>query len=189
MRALVVYESMYGNTRAVATAIAEGLRSSHEVDVVAVGGATAALTSAADLLVVGGPTHMRGMARASSRRMAADASRKPGGPQLDPDAAGTGLREWLDDLADGRRSAAAAFDTRLSGPPLLTGRAALGIARVLRGHAYRLTAPPESFIVDKQNRLLAGELQRAAQWGHRLAAAASATPADSTGQTHGSQLK
>jgi flavodoxin-like protein len=181
MRALVVFESMYGNTRAVATAIAEGLRAHYRVDVVPVDAATPALVAEADLLVVGGPTHMHSLSRASTRKTATEAAAKPGGPQLDPDARGSGVREWLDVLADTRRSAAAAFDTRLSGPATFTGRAGLVVGRRLRRHGYRLVVSPESFIVDKQNNLLSGEIQRAAQWGRDLAAvgsAASRAPAE-----------
>ncbi|HEU5426543.1 MAG TPA: flavodoxin domain-containing protein [Actinocrinis sp.] len=171
MRALVVYESMYGNTRAVAKAIAEGLRESCDVDVVAVDGATPALVAAADLLVVGGPTHMHGLARASSRRMAAQASQRPGGPVLDPDAGGIGLREWLDTLTGGGRTAAAVFDTRFGGLSLLTGRAGLGIARALRRRGFGLVTAPKSFIVDKQNHVLPGEIEHATQWGRHIAPA------------------
>lgn len=176
MRALVVYESMYGNTHAVATAIAEGLRGSFEVDAVQVGAVTRGLLAEADLLVVGGPTHVRGLSRSSTRKAAVAAAQKPGGPDLDrdPDAEGPGAREWLDALAAAERKAAAAFDTRMSGPSTLTGRVSLGIARRLRQHGYRLVASPESFIVDRQNHLLPGEIRRAAQWGRRLAAAGSA---------------
>ncbi|HLK43561.1 MAG TPA: flavodoxin domain-containing protein, partial [Thermoleophilia bacterium] len=142
MRALVVYESMYGNTRAAATAVAEGLRISYQVDVLPVGAATAELVAEADLLVVGGPTHMHGLSRASSRKAAVEASRKPGGPELDSDAQGTGAREWLEALAIRERSAAAAFDTRMSGPQSLTGRAGVGIARRLRRRGYRLVTSP-----------------------------------------------
>jgi len=55
MRALVVYESMYGNTRVVAGEIADGLRVGYEVTVVPVAEATAELVAGADLLVAGGP--------------------------------------------------------------------------------------------------------------------------------------
>jgi flavodoxin len=40
MRALVVYESMYGNTHVIASNIADGLRATHEVTLVPVGDAT-----------------------------------------------------------------------------------------------------------------------------------------------------
>ena len=71
MRALVVYESMYGNTRVIAGNIADGLRADYEVTVVPVAGATAELVAGADLLVAGAPTHMHGLPSAASRRQAA----------------------------------------------------------------------------------------------------------------------
>lgn len=169
MRALVVYESMYGNTRAVAEAIAEGLRGSFDVDVVPIGRAQHSLVIGVDLLVVGGPTHVHGLSRASSRKAALEAGHRPGGPVLDPDAAGPGLREWLDELPTGGGEACVSFDTRLHGLAAFTGRAGPGISTRLRRHGYRSVAAPESFIVDKNNQLLEGELQRAAEWGRRLA--------------------
>jgi flavodoxin len=181
MRALVVYESMYGNTHAVASAVAEGLRPSYEVDVVPVGEAAPDALAAADLLVVGGPTHIHGMSRPASRKMAVDASRQPQGPPLDAAAQGPGVREWLDALATATGSIAAAFDTRLRGMPFFTGRAGLGIARKLRRHGFRLAVAPESFIVDKQNHLTPEELHRAARWGRRLAETADTNADADTG--------
>jgi len=172
MHVLVVYESMYGNTRVVADSIADGLRASHEVRVVPVAKATGDLVAAADLLVVGGPTHLHGLSSASSRRMAAKAAAKPGSKQsLDPGAGGPGLRDWLSGLG-GRTALAAAFDTRFSGVPFFTGRASQGIARLLRRHGYRLVAAPESFLVGQENTLLDGESSRARLWGVALATAA-----------------
>lgn len=174
MRALVVYESMYGNTHAVAIDIAAGLRATHEVTLVPVTRATPELAAAADLIVVGGPTHMHGMSTASSRRMAAETARKPGsGLALDPDADGPGLRAWLSRLGP-RDTLAASFDTRLSGVPVLTGRASRRISRLLRGHGCRLLVPPESFLVSKQNVLLKGEGARACSWGALIGEAARA---------------
>jgi flavodoxin len=66
MRALVVYESMYGNTHVVASNIADGLRATHEVTLVPVADATADLVAEADLLVVGAPTHVHGLSTAPS---------------------------------------------------------------------------------------------------------------------------
>jgi hypothetical protein len=51
MRALVVYESMYGNTHVIASSIAGGLRADCEVTLVPVAEATRDLFAAADLLV------------------------------------------------------------------------------------------------------------------------------------------
>jgi len=172
MRALVVYESMYGNTHVVAGNIADGLRGTYEVTLVPVAAATADLIAQADLLVVGAPTHMHGLSTASSRQTARKAAAKPeSGLTLDPDAGGLALRDWLSDLADGH-ALAAAFDTRLAGVPVLTGRASRGIGRLLRRRGYRLVAPPESFVVTKVNTLVDGEASRARQWGEALAASA-----------------
>ena len=74
MRALVVYESIYGNTHALADAIAEGfvpgveVRSVHE---------TGSVPGDVEFLVVGGPTHMHGLSTAMSRKMAVAGSRAP----------------------------------------------------------------------------------------------------------------
>ena len=172
MRVLVVYESMYGNTRVVADNIADGLRGTHDVTLVPVAAATAGLVAEADLLVVGAPTHMHGMSTASSRQAARKAAAKPdSGLTLDPDAGGPALRDWLGGLADGH-ALIAAFDTRLAGAPALTGRASRGISRLLRRHGYHLITPPESFVVTKLNTLADGESSRARRWGEALAAAA-----------------
>ena len=50
MRALVVYESMYGNTHVVAASIADSLRATHDVTLVPVAEATRELAGGADLL-------------------------------------------------------------------------------------------------------------------------------------------
>jgi menaquinone-dependent protoporphyrinogen IX oxidase len=172
MRALVVYESMYGNTHVVASNIADGLRGTHEVRLVPVAAATADLVAEADLLVVGAPTHMHGMSTDSSRQAARKAAAKPeSGLTLDPDADGPPLRDWLSGLGSGH-VLAAAFDTRLAGAPVLTGRASRGISRLLTRHGYRLIAAPESFTVTKANTLADGESARARRWGEALAAAA-----------------
>jgi hypothetical protein len=171
MRALVVYESMYGNTRIIATDIAAGLRDTHDVTLVSVSRATPALIAGADLLVVGAPTHMHGLSTASSRQSARRAAAKPGSRlTLDPDAGGPALREWLGRLAGGH-GMAAAFDTRLAGVPLMTGRASRRISRLLQRHGYRLVMPPESFVVTKVNTLADGETARARRWGEALGAA------------------
>ncbi|WP_410659260.1 flavodoxin family protein [Amycolatopsis sp. lyj-112] len=54
MRAMVVYESMFGNTEQVAKAVADGLAPNAEVDVVNIDDVGS--VAEADLLVVGGPT-------------------------------------------------------------------------------------------------------------------------------------
>lgn len=175
MRAVVVYESMFGNTRHIAEAIGTGLIQGVEgcvVSVVPVAEADHAEIKEADLLVVGGPTHVHGMARASTREGAAKmAEQADSGVRLEPDALAEGLREWLDSLGKSSvHGKAAAFDTRMQGPAALTGRASRGIGRALRHHGYELVADPESFIVTKQNRLEPGEEDRARLWGAGLGA-------------------
>ena len=171
MRALVVYESMYGSTRVIADSIAGGLRGDYEVTVVPVGEATPELVAAADLVVAGAPTHLRGLSTAKSRQMAAQAAAKPGSRlRMDPDAGGPGMLDWLEGL--GRRDGlAAAFDTRVNGLALLTGRASRPIARLLKRHGYRLVAAPEGFLVCSHGTLLDGEASWARRWGKIIAAA------------------
>lgn len=170
MRTLIVYESIYGNTHATAERIADGLRPAGEVVVVPVAEATAEHVAAADLLVVGGPTHMHGMSTSLTRKMGVKAAGDAHGDLVvDPDAEGPGIRDWLGELGkvDGPR--AVAFDTRMDGKPALTGRASRGIARRLEHHGFSVVADPESFLVDKENHLLAGEAERASSWGAALA--------------------
>jgi hypothetical protein len=170
MRAVIIYESMYGNTHAIAEAIGRGLAPEHEVSVVGVAEATPELLDGAGLVVAGGPTHVHGMSRARSRQAAVDAARKDGsGLTLEPHAQGPGLRDWFGTV--GRiRGCGAAFDTRMTGPAALTGRASKAIAKLLDQHGLTEIAPAQSFLVTKDNRLQPGEEDRAEQWGRELAA-------------------
>jgi len=168
MKALVVYESMYANTHVISTNIADALKPTHEVTLVPVASATRELLAEADLLVVGGPTHMHRLSTASSRRMAAQAAaNQASGLTLDPDAAGPGLRDWLSGIGDGH-ALAAAFDTRINARSAFTGRASRGIRRLLKQHGYRVIAAPESFLVTSRSSLLDGEAARARRWGAAL---------------------
>jgi hypothetical protein len=170
MRAVIIYESMYGNTHLIAEAIARGVQPGNDVTVVPVAGATSGLLDWADLVVVGGPTHVHGMSRANTRKTAVGQSDKHGGqPALDPDAEGPGLRDWFGSL--GRVSGrAAAFDTRLAGPAIFTGRACKAIAGLLEQHGLMLIGRAESFLVTSDSKLQPGEEDRAQEWGKALAA-------------------
>ena len=168
MKAVVVYESMYGNTHAVANAIGDGLRAEAEVIVVPVERALPDVVAGCDLLVVGGPTHVHGMSRRSTRQSAIEAAAEPDTHlDVDPDAEGPGLREWFDGLVDAAPDAAA-FDTRIPGPSLITGRASKGIAKRLRAHGATLVVDPRSFLVEKDQHLRPEELEEARGWGARL---------------------
>jgi hypothetical protein len=170
MRALVVYESMFGNTREVATAIAAGIATRMPVETVEVSAAPLVLHPDVDLLVVGGPTHAHGMSKPESR---ADSARRAGDALV---SRGMGMREWLAALRGGSTViAAAAFDTRIKGPGVLWGSAAKGADKRLRTLGFRVVAAPESFLVGGPtgplfDRLATGETDRARAWGEGLAA-------------------
>ena len=184
MKAVIIYESMFGNTRAVADAIAAGLRTEGEATVVAAADAGKADLGGVDLLVVGGPTHVHGLPWLSSRKSAVrEAESSQGRLQVESGAADEyGLRTALEDLPAGGHAgrggdgdgaghpAAAAFDTRRSGPALFTGRASRAIAKRLRQRGYESAASPASFLVDGKEHLLEGEIDRAVAWGKSLAA-------------------
>jgi hypothetical protein len=174
MRALIVYESMFGNTHAVAQHIAEGIDTAATTEVVSVHDATPETVAAADLIVIGGPTHVHGMSSQRSRAGAEDMAAKDDDLDLDPDAYGDGLRDWFGQLADdaGADRLAAAFDTRVHGSTLLTGQASKGITKRLRSHGFDLVVDGESFFVEKSNHLEAGEAERATTWGRTVAEAA-----------------
>ena len=164
MRALVVYESMFGCTRSVAEAIAEGLRlSTDDVRLVEVGQAPTDLTGV-DLLVLGGPTHAFSMSRANTR---ADAARQNGPRPLV--SRGIGIREWLERLPRPERTVrAATFDTRVR-PPRVPGSAARAADRRLRSLGLLMVAPAQSFwLAGTRGPLQEGETARARQWASGL---------------------
>jgi hypothetical protein len=170
MRAVIVYESMFGNTRQIAQAIAEGFGPGADVRVLGVADADAAALEGAGLVVIGGPTHAWSMSRPGTRKGAPGYTTKAGSDLvLEPGAdTGPGVREWLASL--GQTSArAAAFDTRIKAPAALTGRASRAINRSLARHGLAVVAGPESFFVDKKSHLVPGETDRARAWGARLA--------------------
>ena len=169
MKALVIYESMYGNTREIAEAIAAGIGESAAVHIVPTLEALDALTESPDLVVIGGPTHVHGMSRPTTRKAAiADAS-KPGSTlRVDPHAHGPGVRDLFESIKT-LDAQAAAFDTRIPKPAWLSGRAAKGIARALKRCGARMVTAPESFFVNKDTSLVAGETDRARRWGAHVA--------------------
>ena len=171
MNALVVYESVYGNTRAVAEAIAAGLGGA---EVVAVAEAPSRIDDL-DLVVAGGPTHMHGMAATRSRQMAVEAVHEDGTGHVEPHASDEpGLRAWIRELSTGAGVRAAAFDTRADKAAWLTGAASRGIATRLRHRGCELLGT-ESFLVEaSEGPLEQGELERASAWGAELAASVAA---------------
>lgn len=161
--ALVVYESMFGNTEAVARAVAEGLAVTMEIDVIPVSQAPKEIGDSVQLLVVAAPTHAFGMSRPSTRRSAVDQGGHPNG------GCESGIREWLDALPHTPTpKAAAAVDTRIRkrGVP---GSAARAAARRLRRLGYDVAEPSSFWVSGTSGPLLAAELERARAWGAELA--------------------
>lgn len=167
MRALVVYESMFGTTEAIAGAIARSMSGIIEAEAVKVDAAPHDLIGV-DLLVVGGPTHVHGMSRPATRRSAAERG------AVD---SREGIREWIGGLTTApARLRVAVFDTRVDKPRWLTGSAARGAMKLLRQRKFRLMTDPESFFVTAGTppELAVGEETRAGAWGETLAAALTA---------------
>jgi flavodoxin len=166
--ALVVFESMFGNTERVAREIGEALESDGiRTQVAAVSQAPVEIPSSVELLVVGAPTHAFSLSRPSTR---ADAVRQG----ADPARAATGLREWLSSsYHTGMQTLrVAVFDTRVSKVRRLPAAAGPKAARLAKSRQFSLVDKPVAFLVDDINGpLLEGELQRASSWGHSLAAA------------------
>ena len=159
MKALVVYDSVFGNTGKVAQAIGQALGSPEEVETLRVGEVTPEQLTRVTLLVVGSPTR-----------------------QFRPTPATTNLLKSIP--ANGLQGVkVAAFDTRFLESAInkvrilaffvkIFGYAAKPIADRLEKKGGELAAPPEGFYVgDTEGPLLEGELERAAAWAGQLVAA------------------
>ena len=164
MKTVIVYESVFGNTRRVAEELARVARRHGEVETVAAGEAEGRVVDGADLVLIGGPTHRHGMSWTATRRTGGQEPADGAGRAPGIDAAGPGLRQWFHRVGRVDGIPAAAFDTRADGPEALTGRASLGISRRLRHHGFHEVAAPRSFVVDRENVLVDGQVHRARQW-------------------------
>ncbi|MDA0352388.1 MAG: flavodoxin domain-containing protein [Chloroflexi bacterium] len=167
-RALVVFESMYGNNQQLAAAIADGVRSAGGLaEVLEVSDAPRALPADVSLLLVGAPNHATGLPHQSGRTSAAKETDQP------LVSSGIGLREWFDQLEKPPHAVSAAgWDTRLTKPRFLRflDRASRGIEQRLRRRGLRIVVRAEHFYVTGTTGPLAdGELDRARQWGTALA--------------------
>jgi hypothetical protein len=168
MKALIIYESMYGNTRDVAFAMADELSHIAHVEAVEVGVAPDQIPVDIDLVIVGGPTHQFGMTRASSREQARAQAEAP------VVSRGRGVREWLDTVEVMRDNLpVATFDTTMKKPWFLQymGRASRRIAGGLQRKGCDLIVAPESFWVSSgKGPMVDGELERAGTWAVDVAA-------------------
>ncbi len=159
MKALVAYDSAYGNTEQIARAIGRALGSEQDVETLRVGDVTPQKLQGISVLVVGSPTQ-----------------------KFSPTAATNALLKRIPN--DGLRGVkVAAFDTRITEAEVerikilaffvrIFGYAAEPIASKLQKKGGDLAVVPEGFYVGgTEGPLLDGELERAAAWARKIAAA------------------
>ncbi|MHA7274426.1 flavodoxin family protein [Arthrobacter sp. TMT4-20] len=163
MRALVVYESLWGNTEKVARAIGARLAVNADVEVLD-SDAAPTLVDGYDLLVVGGPTHAFSMTRASTRADAVKSHSAPHEPAR-------GIRDWLNQVErPSTEIPAFAFDTRVD-KPRLPGSAAKAARHELRSLGFDTQVKQQTFRVHGyEGPLLDGEIERATEWAGDLLA-------------------
>lgn len=161
MRALVVYESMFGNTEKVATAVADGMADGADVTVWDVADAPAEIPEGVEMIVVGGPTHAFSMSSQSTRL---NAVRRGGSDKDVP----RGVREWLEDVpAPTPGCTFVAFDTRVE-MPLLPGAASHSATRLAKKLGFTVLEPVSFLVHGYKGPLLEGQLEHARDWGHGL---------------------
>lgn len=168
----MIYESTFGNTHAIAAAIAEGLGDGLrarglDVPVQLVDVAQAPWDPPADtsLLVLGGPTHAFSMSRPSTREDALQRAH-----QHDLARAGTGIREWIDRSSASATMTVVTFDTRVK-KRFVPGSAAKSAAKALSEDGFDHVERGETFwVADIAGPLVDGETERARAWGVELAA-------------------
>lgn len=157
MKALVVYESLWGNTAAVARAIAEGMGSG--VLALPTSEATDQMLTGVDLLVAGAPLMGFTLPTDSARKSIETDQKHQDNP---PDLSHPTMRSWLETLS-GRSGFATAFKTRFRRSP---GSAAKRIQRALVAAGYQPAVQPERFVVlGTYGPLKDGEIDRAREWG------------------------
>jgi hypothetical protein len=161
MKTIVVYESLWGNTAAIARAIAEGI--GPEAQALNSDEASAAVVAEADLVVAGAP--LLGFTLATDK-MRDGIRTNPGRPPAPPDLSHPSLRSWLAALPAGE-GRFAAFETRFRLSP---GSATAHIEKGFEQAGYRQLAEAHRFLVKgKFGPLRDGELDKARAWGAELA--------------------
>ncbi|HNU80356.1 MAG TPA: flavodoxin family protein [Bacillota bacterium] len=155
MKALIVYDSVFGNTEKIAEAIGDSLAELTGTEVEKVSEAKLEQLQGTDLLIVGSPTRAFKPTKA--------------------------IVDFLIQIpSNGLKGInVAAFDTRIStedvnsrilnGFVKIFGYAAKPIADKLQKKGGNLAAPPEGFFVkDNEGPLKEGELERAAKWAKQV---------------------
>jgi flavodoxin I len=158
MKAMVVYDSAFGNTEKVAQAIGQALGSSEDVKTDRVGNVRPEQLAGLTLLIVGSPTQ-----------------------KFSPLGTITGFLKSIP--SNGLKGVkVAAFDTRVTESEIekvgilaffvkIFGYAAEPIANRLKKKGGELVMPAEGFYVaGTEGPLLEGELERAADWARQIVA-------------------
>jgi flavodoxin len=158
MKAMVVYDSVFGNTAKIAEAIGQALASPGDVEIVQVGNAKLEELAGLTLLIVGSPTRQFSPTGATSSFLKSIPKNRLMGVKV------------------------AAFDTRFTVSAIekvrilafivkIFGYAAKPIADRLEKKGGELAIPPKGFYVDDtEGPLLKGELERAADWAKQIIA-------------------
>ncbi|WP_027861877.1 flavodoxin family protein [Marmoricola sp. URHB0036] len=158
--ALVIVESMWGNTRAVAEAVAAGIGA--ECTVLDVQDAPSTVPDGVSLVVLGGPTHALSMSRQRTREGAVEQGAPAG-------HSARGLREWLGEAAVGEAIDVATFDTKVLKGRRFAGSAAKAAAKSVQRHDLgHLVATEDFYVSGTAGPLVPGELERAREWGSHL---------------------
>ncbi|MFN3866000.1 MAG: flavodoxin family protein [Demequina sp.] len=167
---VVIYESLWGNTAAIAQAIARGL--GNGAVALTTDKATPAVIARAKLLVIGSPVHAMNLPTNASRTSAT--SKVYGKPGLHADIDHPSLRDWLEALPEADRHCAA-FETGIRGP--LGHGAARAILSRLVALGHTPIAEPRTFTValvtgsaEPGALLIGGQEEKAVRWGEQLAA-------------------
>jgi hypothetical protein len=160
--ALVVYESFWGNTAAIARAVAEGIGDARALTT---DEATPELVATADLVVAGAP--LLGF-QLPTDAMRGTLPTQAGAPSP-ADVAHPSMRAWLAGLPRAHASCAA-FETRISWSP---GSSAKSIQKAMEAAGFHPVRPVGKFLVTGRfGPLKDGELERARAWGAEIAAKA-----------------
>jgi hypothetical protein len=157
MRALVIVESCFGNTHAVAEAIATGLIESG-VEAALVTAAEAPKEPLADLVIVAAPTHNLGLPTPASRAK----SRENSSDMPEP-----GVKEWLEGAKALTGVRLVAIDTAVAG--MFSGSAAKAAVRLAKSRGWTAERVPSFVVTGQKGPLKDGEIDRAHALGHALA--------------------
>lgn len=160
MKALVVYESLWGNTAAIARAIADGI--GPEARALSTADATPEAMAGATLVVAGSPLFAFQLPTPAIRETI---RKKAATFPAPPDLSHPPLRAWLETLPAGQ-GRAAAFETRMWFSPggatgaILKGLGKAGYSPLARGKRFRVSG--------MYGPLKSGEIERARAWGAQL---------------------